>query len=265
MKIGLLGSNGYIGSLFLKELRDRSIDIKIINRDGSRKIESYEDIDFLINAAGYTGKPNVDECENNKQKCFNDNVDLVSFLCLNVKCPFLHVSSGCIFEGDRGFKEDDKPNFKGSYYSRTKILAEQVINNSRNDCYIARLRIPFDENKSDRNYLIKLLKYKNLINEYNSISYLPDFINSCLFLILNKCEYGIYNITNPEKINSKQIIEIFNKNGLDLNPNFISTDELMLNCLAKRSNCTLDSYKINKLYKMKNTFDAVEQCIKSLI
>ena len=67
----LLGASGYIGQAFAQSLRQRQLSFAAL----SRKDLDYARFDlllnflrekkpgFLINAAGYTGKPNVDACE----------------------------------------------------------------------------------------------------------------------------------------------------------------------------------------------------------
>ncbi len=67
----LLGASGYIGEAFVTELQHRKMDFLPL----ARKQVNYTRFDalleflktkkpaFVINAAGYTGKPNVDACE----------------------------------------------------------------------------------------------------------------------------------------------------------------------------------------------------------
>ena len=112
--------------------------------------------EFLINAAGYTGKPNVDACEFHKGECLAGNAVLpgiVAQACEDANVPWGHVSSGCIYTGARpdgsGFTEEDAPNFtfrqnNCSFYSGSKALGEEVLANYPN-VYIWRVRIPFDQ------------------------------------------------------------------------------------------------------------------------
>ncbi|NBS87575.1 MAG: NAD-dependent epimerase/dehydratase family protein, partial [Verrucomicrobia bacterium] len=68
----LLGASGYIGQAFANELSHRKIPFTPLSR---REIDyaNFRTLraallktkpDFVINAAGFTGKPNVDACEN---------------------------------------------------------------------------------------------------------------------------------------------------------------------------------------------------------
>ena len=128
---------------------------------------------FVINCAGFTGKPNVDACEDNQNATTEGNVNTVFNLvqiCDNLNIPWGHVSSGCIYNGyEKDYTEEDKPNFcfdsqPCSFYSGTKAEAEKILTSSclqpGYNCYVWRLRIPFNEDDNPRNYLTKLQKYK---------------------------------------------------------------------------------------------------------
>ena len=57
---------------------------------------------FVINAAGYTGKPNVDACEFAKADTLQGNTLLpqtIAHACAAAGIPWGHVSSGCIYSG----------------------------------------------------------------------------------------------------------------------------------------------------------------------
>ena len=143
----VLGASGYVGSYFVKYLHTISEDVIAL----SRKEIDYNNLSslistlrslkpkFLINAAGYTGKPNVDACEINKSECLFGNSVLpgrIRSACEEVGIPWGHVSSGCIYSGNKsngeGWSEEDTPNFSFrngpcSFYSGTKALGEEVL------------------------------------------------------------------------------------------------------------------------------------------
>src|ERR1019366_2724784 len=106
----LLGATGYIGEAFARELKRRNE--KFISL--SRKEVDYTRFDllleflrakkpaFVVNAAGYTGKPNVDACELDKAGTLLGNALLpqtIAHACFAANVPWGHVSSGCIFAG----------------------------------------------------------------------------------------------------------------------------------------------------------------------
>jgi dTDP-4-dehydrorhamnose reductase len=110
MKVLLLGASGYIGSAFASELDRRATPFYAL----SRKDLDYTRFDLLlahlrdskptlvINAAGYTGRPNVDACETARAETLLGNTIFPQSLaqaCFAVDIPYGHVSSGCIYSG----------------------------------------------------------------------------------------------------------------------------------------------------------------------
>ena len=93
-----------------------------------------------------------------------------------------------------GWKEDDEPNFSFrsppcSFYSGTKALGEEVLEGAEN-CFVWRLRIPFNHEQSPRNYLQKLLNYENLLEAENSVSHLEEFCQKCIECFTKDIEPG---------------------------------------------------------------------------
>jgi dTDP-4-dehydrorhamnose reductase len=267
--IYLLGGTGYVGQEFQAQLKARGIAYKNISRKeldyySSNKLFNAMCVDkpeFLINCAGYTGKPNVDACEIDKDECLLGNAVLPGIIaraCQPLDIPWGHVSSGCIYTSSghvwrsNGWTEEDKPNFtfrsKGgcSWYSGTKGLGEEVLADYDN-VYIWRLRIPFNNINNKRNYLSKLLNYNTLLDATNSLSDLNEFVSACLDSYLNKIPYGIYNVTNPGKVTTKEVVELIKKNKVsDKEFKFFKDESEFMQVAAKtpRSNCVLDSNKI---------------------
>ncbi len=264
--IFLLGASGYVGQAFHDLLSAREVPFLPL----SRAALNYYDppaltaalrnrgAKFLINAAGYTGKPNVDTCELQRTDCLEGNAILpgrIREACEEAGVPWGHVSSGCIYTGRRtdgqGFDEDDAPNFcfrtnNCSFYSGTKAIGEEVLQGAEN-CYIWRLRIPFDHRDSPRNYLTKMLTYQRLLEAENSISHLGDFVASCLACWERKLPFGIYNLTNPGAVTTQQVIaKIQQHMHLDRSFDFFCDEGEFMQVAAKtpRSNCVLDTTKL---------------------
>ena len=261
----LLGGSGYIGTEFQRILSERGTPFV----NASRKTVDYTTIDglnrliadhqprFLINAAGFTGKPNVDACEIQKQECLAGNAvfpGLLREVCQQHQIRWGQVSSGCIYTGSKpdgsGFAETDPPNFtfrqnNCSFYSGTKALGEEMLEGAEN-CFVWRLRIPFSNVDSPRNYISKLLNYDRLLSARNSLSQLCDFVSGCLQCIEEDLEPGVYNLTNDGSITTEEVVEIIKRNGLTTKEfDFFNSEEEFMNVAAKtpRSNCVLDSSK----------------------
>tara|TARA_B100001248_G_C27384370_1_gene458805 strand:+ start:538 stop:1356 length:819 start_codon:yes stop_codon:yes gene_type:complete len=220
----------------------------------------YNNPSFLLNAAGYTGKPNVDACELAKADCLDGNAVLpgaIHSVCEDLKITWGHVSSGCIYSGRRpdgmGWSEEDEPNFSFrsppcSFYSGTKALGEEVLGGAEN-CYIWRLRIPFNEERSPRNYLQKLLNYDSLLEAENSVSHLDEFVQKCVECFEKEVEPGTYNMTNPGSVTTQQVTEWMREEGVtDKEFQFFEGEEQFMSKAAKtpRSNCVLDTTKAEK-------------------
>jgi len=288
----LLGATGYIGEAFARELTRRKLSFTPL----SRKEIDYSRFDvllnylktkkptFVINAAGYTGKPNVDAAETARADALIGNAMLpqtIAHACAAVGIPWGHVSSGCIYAGahvqmdDRshveldltqpaihaiveknperihGFKETDAPNFSFrsppcSFYSGTKALGEEVIAGI-GQSYIWRLRIPFDEYDNSRNYLSKLQRYPKVYDNVNSVSHRADFAKACVDLWEMRAPFGTYNITNPGFTTARHVVALIQKY---LKPKhdfeFWPNDAEFYKKAAKapRSNCVLDVSKL---------------------
>jgi UDP-glucose 4,6-dehydratase len=261
----LLGGNGYVGSAIQKNLTGRGLSFTVASRASS----DYSDLnvlvkmlrelrpEFLINAAGYTGKPNVDACEIHRTECLDGNAVLPGVIreaCEQTRTPWGHVSSGCIFTGAKadgsGFKETDAPNFSFrqnncSFYSGCKALGEEVLDGAEH-CFIWRLRIPFNNINSERNYISKMIRYDRLLMATNSLSQLDEFADACVASWTQRVPFGTYNLTNPGSVTTRDVVRLIQKHGLSNRDfQFFDSDDQFMKLAAKtpRSNCVLDSSK----------------------
>lgn len=233
--------------------------------------ENDKDIKWVINCSGYTGVPNVDACEENKELCYAYNVLYpmqVVKLCDRFKVPLIHIGSGCIYSGyDKVYTENDIPDFGiysniSSYYSKCKHVFETFAQNF--NCYIFRIRIPFTDVLTRKNYFSKLLNYDTLINELNSVTSLNDFNEFVVRFMSAKPEYGIYNVVNPQPVKAEEVVSILQNYGFN-NPNWKFIDVKDLNTKAKRSNCVLSTQKIAQLnLQLPNTKDSLKRDISVL-
>ena len=307
----LLGGSGYIGRAFEAELLRRGWPYQCISRseiDYSNFTNALELLrrlkpSFLINAAGFTGKPNVDACEARRAETLQGNTLLPATLahaCSVASVPWGHVSSGCIYSGSRvlmpdgqiviekdltrpefrslfdrapstftGFSEEDPPNFTFrsppcSFYSGTKALGEEVVL-AVGGAFLWRLRIPFDEHDDSRNYLSKLQRYAKVYDNINSISHRTDFVRACLDLLDVRAPFGLYNLTNPGAVSSRQVVEaISRKLRLQRTFDYWASDAEFYQAAAStpRSNCILDVSKLHKVgVRMRHVDEALDEAL----
>jgi dTDP-4-dehydrorhamnose reductase len=284
--IYLLGGSGYVGQAYQALLTRKNIpfrnlrraEIDYTNRDVLTAALKADRPTFLINAAGYTGKPNVDACELHKTECLFGNAvfpGIVAQACADAGIPWGHVSSGCIYTGSRpdgtGFTENDTPNFSFrtnncSFYSGTKALGEEVLADKAN-VYIWRLRIPFDNVDNPRNYLTKLMRYSKLLDAENSISQLDEFVASTFACWEKRVPFGTYNVTNPGHVTTREVVAMIEKSGVHPKKyEFFPNEAEFMKIAAKtpRSNCTMTSAKLASVgIQMTEVHAAVEQALRS--
>lgn len=308
----LLGASGYIGEAFALELKRRNKDFIPL----ARKQADYTRFDvlleflkakkpaFVINAAGYTGKPNVDACELDQAGTLAGNTLLpqaIAHACAAAGVPWGHVSSGCIYSGAKisedgkvrvekdmiqprlhalaeekspailGFTETDAPNFSFrdppcSFYSGSKALGEEAMAGI-GQSYVWRLRIPFDEFDSKRNYLSKIQRYAKVYENVNSISHRADFVKACLDTWELRAPFGAYNVTNPGFVTTRHVVDLIEKH---LKParkfEFWKNDEEFYHLAAKtpRSNCVMDVSKLLSVgVKLRGVEEALEDSLKN--
>jgi dTDP-4-dehydrorhamnose reductase len=265
--IYLLGGSGYVGGAYQALLTRRGVPFRNVRRaeldysNGAllREALRRDRPEFLINAAGYTGKPNVDACERQKAECLLGNAVLpgiVADACAEAGVPWGHVSSGCIYSGARpdgaGFTEEDTPNFTFragpcSFYSGSKALGEEVLAGKPN-VFLWRLRIPFDNVDNPRNYLTKLMRYARLLEAENSISHLAEFADATFSCWERRVPFGTYNVTNPGRVTTHEVVDLIRKSGVCRKEfSFFSSEAEFMKLAAKtpRSNCVMDSSKLS--------------------
>jgi dTDP-4-dehydrorhamnose reductase len=305
----LLGASGYIGQAFAMELRRRRYGFIPLTRraidytdfellfDYIRKLKP----EFIINAAGYPGRPNVDACETAREETLFANTLLpqtISRACSMTSTPWGHVSSGCIYRGAKfiddkgmrivegaelrrlfaehpervcGYTEWDEPNFSFrnapcNFYSGTKTLAEEAIR-GMGDVYLWRPGMPFNGRSEPRNFLWRIQNYPKVFDGINSLSHLEDFVRACLDLWERQAPFGVYNMTNPGALLTRQVVEMIEH---ILKPNrrfeFWKDEEEFYHQGAKalRSNCILDVSKLLVAgIKMRPVEEALEDSLSN--
>jgi dTDP-4-dehydrorhamnose reductase len=284
MKLAILGANGYVGTALRSHCDGLNVTYVPLRRESTRNADVLRNAitesgaDYLINCAGYTGKPNVDACELHKAECLDGNAVLPGIVrqaCQMADIPWGHVSSGCIFTGRRSdgeaFREDDPPNFSFrqnncSFYSGCKALGEEVLEGSER-CYIWRLRIPFENTANPRNYLYKVMSYQRLLDAENSLSHLGEFVAACVDSFRLQIPYGIYNLTNPGSVTTREVVGFIRDSGVCRKSfDFFEDESEFMKVAAKtpRSNCVLDSTKaINAGLKLSHARDQLSSCLAS--
>lgn len=255
------GKTGWIGQKIVEMLQEQHhivhvAESRLENRESIEKeIDSIKP-DYIINCAGVTGTPNVDWCEDHQQQTIRTNIIGALTLADVAYLRDIHVTNfgtGCIYEYDSahpinsglGFKEEDEPNFAGSFYSKTKIWLDKLFDSYPNVLNL-RLRMPISSDFHPKNFIVKISRYQKVINIPNSMSILDDLLPVSIEMTLRELK-GKYNFVNPGTLSHNQILDLYK---LYVDPTFIYTnftvEEQDKILKARRSNNELNASKLLK-------------------
>ncbi len=258
-KVLIFGGGGWLAQKLYAGLKDKGFltylalsSIDITDPDSVKGAIEETRPEIIINAAGKTGRPNIDWCETHKEETWQSNVlgpNVLAEACRERNIMMAHLSSGCIFDGSspdqNGFTEEDVPN-PVSYYGETKIEAEKVLKEFQT--LILRLRMPVDNSPNLRNLITKLAGYSKVIDVLNSVTVVDDLILATARL-MHLGRTGIYHVVNPRPIRHKDILSWY-REIVDPSHSYelIQPEELLSQGLAKasRSNCILSTAKLIK-------------------
>ncbi|CAK9160223.1 unnamed protein product [Ilex paraguariensis] len=275
LKFLIYGKSGWIGGLLGKICDKQGIPFEYGTGRLEQRSRLLADIQrvkptHVLNAAGVTGRPNVDWCEYHQPETIRTNV--VGTLTLADVCRehgilMMNFATGCIFEYDAahplgsgiGFKEEDTPNFTGSFYSKTKAMVEELLKEYDNVCTL-RIRMPISSDLSNpRNFITKIARYDKVVNIPNSMTILDELLPISIEMAKRNCR-GIWNFTNPGVVSHNEILEMY-KNYIDPSCKWVNfTLEEQANVIvAPRSNNEMDSSKV------KNEFPELLSVKESLI
>lgn len=255
------GKTGWIGGLMAKLIGEAHPDVKV--HLSNARIENREDVageldevkpSHVLMAAGITGRPNIDWCEENKPETIRTNVigTLNVADCCNIRDIHCTVyATGCIFKYDDahplgsgiGFTEEDLPNFDGSFYSQTKGYMEPMLKCYPN-CLTLRVRMPVSDDLIHRNFVTKIAQYERIVNIPNSMTILHEMLPASLAMAMNG-QTGVYNFTNPGVISHNEVMDMYIKyiDPTYTYANFTEEEQAQV-IKAPRSNNELDTTKL---------------------
>lgn len=236
VKFLIFGESGWIGGDLGKLLTSKGLPFeyakcRLQEREKVEAALKSSGATHVLNAAGVTGRPNVDWCESHKVETNRANVIgtlTLADCCESAGVHMTNFATGCIFHYDdkhplnieRGadlvakdrsltFDETENANFNGSYYSRTKGYVEDTLR-AYNNVLTLRVRMPIDENPltNQRNFIYKIAHYNKVVNIPNSMTVLTELLSYAVELALRK-RAGIYNFCNPGAISHNQVLELY--------------------------------------------------------
>ncbi|KAF7140707.1 hypothetical protein RHSIM_Rhsim06G0212400 [Rhododendron simsii] len=262
LKFLIYGRTGWLGGLLGKICEKQGIAYEYGKgrlEDRSLLLADIQSVKptHVFNAAGVTGRPNVDWCETHKTETIRANVAgtlTLADVCREHGLLMMNFATGCIFEYDAnhpegsgiGFKEEDTPNFTGSFYSKTKAMVEELLKEYDNVCTL-RVRMPISSDLNNpRNFITKISRYNKVVNIPNSMTILDELLPISVEMAKRNLR-GIWNFTNPGVVSHNEILEMY-KEYID--PGFkwanFTLEEQAKVIVAPRSNNEMDASKLKK-------------------
>ena len=226
MRLLITGANGLLGQKLVQLLTQRGVQFLATSQGGSR-IQTpgveYRSLDItsrtaimevieeysptaIVNAAAMT---QVDQCETDREKCWQLNVMAVAYLieaASRVNAHLVHLSSDFIFDGISGpYREQDQPN-PVNFYGQSKWAAEKLLLESKIRWSIARTILVYGSTPgSARSNIVLWVKHnlesgnpiRVVTDQVRTPTLVDDLAQGC-FLILTKSKEGIYHISGEE-------------------------------------------------------------------
>jgi len=237
MNAAVLG-NGFLGKAFKREgftvlgksdfhipLNDTLIDYNVL-----------APYDVIINCIG---KSNTRWCEQNFEAALFSNAyipKLLSSYCKTHGKRFVHISSGCLYDG--ADKDNIEDNFIAAHcnYTVTKWAGEQFC---CPDDLILRPRLFFGDFQDKNNLLCKLYRFGKFLQETNSYSSVHDIVCACQALLREE-QTGIFNVAcsgsltlqdfakllDIDAVNTIEVEELHKQENLYLVNNTMNLDKL---------------------------------------
>ncbi|MEQ8470191.1 MAG: NAD(P)-dependent oxidoreductase [Marinoscillum sp.] len=289
MKILVTGANGLLGQKLVTLLQSQQ-DVELIatgrgpnrNPEGgyaylSADLQNFQGLktflqlsppDVIIHCAAMT---QVDECEKNKNLCWDLNVKATENLigiAKELKAFFLYVSTDFVFDGKEGpYKESDMPR-PISHYGKSKVAAEDLLHKSQLKYAIVRTVLVYGVAHDPSRSNIVLWVKKNLedgkpikvVNDqWRTPTLAEDLAEGCWAITKSKKE-GIFHISGEGMVSP---LDIANNvaNFFELDPGLITAvDASTFKEAAKRPPKTgfiIDKAKRELGFKPKSFMDGL--------
>ncbi|MGI0010453.1 MAG: SDR family oxidoreductase [Nitrosopumilaceae archaeon] len=271
MKIFVVGGSGVIGSKIVKHFLEINVDteftyltnkttfgkghiLDITQKDTTVELISKINPDVIVHTTALT---NVDLCETNKALANSINVEGTANVvegCKKSNSKIVYVSTSFVFDGSKQqYFEDDTPS-PTTYYGITKFRGEEIVRHSGLPYLILRTDQPYcwTEKWQHTNSVLRTINtlqsgkmHKEVVDWYNTPTYVPDFVHATAQLI-NDNITGIFHLTGSDFIN-RYDWSIITANIFGLNTNLIqpiTADNL--NLPVKRVNVNLANQKLHQ-------------------
>ena len=234
-KILITGSNGLLGQKLIEKL-SKIEDLEVIaTAKGENRLPFSENYKFIslditkkeeVEAVFESEKPevvihtaamtNVDQCESEKEACWQLNVNAVEYLLASSEKQnsfFVHLSTDFIFDGLEGPYDENAIANPLSFYGWSKYAAEKLVIHSKTKWAIARTVLVYGiAHDMSRTNIILWVKNSleqgkniNVVNDqWRTPTLAEDLADGCILIAQQQAE-GIFNISGKDLLNPFQM------------------------------------------------------------
>ena len=220
---------------------------------------------IVMNCAALT---NLEQCQENKVDAYETNTlgsNSLLEICADYSIKLVHVSSGCLFDGNQRITTESSSLTPRVWYTWTKAWADQFIENYGYENYlILRPRQLFCRLPYKSNIITKFASMREIraIKEENSAVSIEDFGEMVDHLIKIDAR-GIFNCANEGTITPYDMaVGIRDKVNPDLKVSSISYEDFLKTIPNRRVNTiqAIDKLKATG-YSPRNVKEAFEDCL----
>lgn len=236
-RILLTGSNGLLGQKIVNILAGRAnVDLlatsRGVNRHPERGGYGYEALDLLdfdrLLEVFKTFKPTavihtaamtqVDLCEKEQANCDLINIEVVRNLSEMSQAHgshFVHISTDFVFDGENGPYQESDPTNPLSHYGKSKLAAEQIVQEMKGSWAILRTMLLYGITPSmSRSNIVLWVKKSleagktiNVVDDQIRCPTLVEDLASATVTAAMRKAQGIYHISGPELMSILEIAE----------------------------------------------------------
>jgi dTDP-4-dehydrorhamnose reductase len=263
--LGRLIAGGLLSGLSFVDIADRSAVLAEIRRVRPT---------LVVNAAGKTGRPNIDWCREHVLETMRANVSgpiALAETCAETDTHLVHLGSGCIFTTPNWKPStpwaEDMPAEPLSVYSRSKYAADLAIGGLPH-VTVLRVRMPISGAPHPRNLITKLAGYKRVVDATNSVTVVNDLVEAIAQIekmsLDGAAPPGIFHAVNPGIIRHKEILELYKKHVYHAcSYELLSEADFSSSGLVSepRSHCVLSSRLPSVGIRFRHVAEAVESAM----
>lgn len=233
--IFIVGANGQLGTALREKYpKARFADIKELDITSKKSVSNFDwvGVEYILNAAAYT---DVDGAETKEGRvvCWKVNSQAVASLvevANKNNIILVHISSDYVFDGTKTIHAEEEEYSPLSVYGASKAAGDIACILS-NKYYVVRTSWVIGEGKNFVRTMLDLGKRgvspSVVSDQIGRLTFCSELVRAIDHLLANKCEYGVYNVTNSGPSVSWADItrEIFIIKNIKLDVADITTEE----------------------------------------